>query len=59
MKTGDIVVGIDDWKVQEQLGLVTTALEYRPGDEVTLKVLRDGEEQEMQVTLGEKGDLFE
>ena len=59
VKTGDIVVAIDDWKVQEQLGLVTTALEYRPGDEVTLTVLRDGEEQELKVTLGEKGDLFD
>ena len=59
VRTGDIVIAIDDWKIQEQLGLVTTALEYRPGDEVTLTVLRDGEQQELPVTLGEKGNLFD
>jgi putative serine protease PepD len=59
VRTGDVVVGIDDWKVQDKLGLVTTALQYRPGDEVTLSLLRDGEAQELSVTLGEKGNLFE
>ncbi len=59
VRTGDVVVGIDDWKVQDKLGLVTTALQYRPGDEVTLSLLRDGEAQELTVTLGEKGNLFE
>jgi putative serine protease PepD len=58
VRTGDVVVGIDDWNIQDKLGLVTTALEYRPGDEVTLTVLRGGEEQEVTVTMGEKGDLF-
>ena len=59
VEDGDIVIAIDDWRIQEQLGLVTTTLQYRPGDEVTLTVLRDGEEQEMPVTLGEKGRLFD
>jgi S1-C subfamily serine protease len=40
-------------------GPVTTALAHRPGDTVTLTVLRDGDEQEVEVTLGEKGALFD
>jgi putative serine protease PepD len=59
VEQGDIVVALETWKIQERLGLITTTLAYRPGDEVTLTVLRGGEEQEIEVTLGEKGPLFE
>ncbi|WP_067432458.1 S1C family serine protease [Nocardioides jensenii] len=59
LETGDVVVAIDDYPIAEGLGLITTALLYRPGDKVTLRVLRDGEEQTMDVTLAEKTQLFD
>ncbi|QIX25288.1 PDZ domain-containing protein [Nocardioides sp. JQ2195] len=59
LEVGDVVVHIDDYPVAEGLGLVTTALNYRPGDQVSITVIRDGAEEKFDVTLGEKGQLLE
>ncbi|KRF11820.1 hypothetical protein ASH02_17780 [Nocardioides sp. Soil796] len=59
LKQGDVVVAVDDYPIAQGLGLVTTALQYRPGDKVKLRVLRDGKEQTFEVTLAEKGRLFD
>ena len=54
-----MVVAIDDYPIAQGLGLVTTALQYRPGDKVTLRVIRAGAEKTFEVTLAEKGRLFD
>lgn len=52
---GDIIVAIDDRPVRQfddlLIHLVRTT---RPGDTVRLTVIRDGQEQEVRVTLGER-----
>ncbi|SEW25498.1 S1C family serine protease [Halobacterium jilantaiense] len=51
---GDVIVAIDDRQVNttKDLGAYLFT-ETRPGDTVTLTVVRDGERQQVEVTLGE------
>ena len=50
---GDIVVAVDGVPVDSMAALVTLLNGHLPGDGITLKVIRDGEEIEVLVTLGE------
>ena len=52
LKSGDIVTGVDGHPIATSDGLVATIRGYRPGDEVTLTILRDGKSQEVKLTLG-------
>ena len=51
MKEGDIIVGLEDKKVETMSQLISGLFQYRPGDEVKLSVLRDGRTMTMKVTL--------
>ncbi len=51
LQSGDIVLAVDDERISTTEGLVATIRGYRPGDEVTLLIQRDGETSEVQVTL--------
>ncbi len=51
---GDVIIAIDDQKVTQIEDLVNYLRNAKPGDEVTLTVLRNGEEVEVPVTLGER-----
>lgn len=52
---GDMVVGIDDEPVHEFYDIIAyLARSTTVGQEITLTVLRDGEEQELTVTLGSR-----
>ena len=46
-----MVVRVDENLVGSSNDLVATIRGYRPGDEVTLTVVRDGEVEEVEVTL--------
>ena len=50
---GDIVTAIDGRPVREQDDLSFVLNQKRPGDRVTVDVVRDGRKQRMQVTLAE------
>jgi len=54
----DIIVAVDDQPVDAENDLADLIAAYAPGDEVTLKVQRPGEEAalEIQVTLGQHPD---
>lgn len=52
LKAGDIVTGVDGHPVASNDGLVATIRGYRPGDTVTLTILRDGTSQKIKLTLG-------
>lgn len=52
LKKGDIIQKIGNETVGEQGGLSTILGQYKPGDKVTLTVLRDGKTQTIDVTLG-------
>ena len=52
IRWGDLIIGIDQHKVRSANELYTLlADEYKVGQEATLHILRDGENQEIQLTL--------
>lgn len=52
---GDVIVAIDDQPVRSMDDLIVYLVkETRPGQKVTLTVLRDGQERRIEVTLGER-----
>ncbi|MGM0592786.1 MAG: S1C family serine protease [Halobacteriota archaeon] len=54
---GDVIVGVDDGPVQTRDELLSyLALETDPGEAVTFTVIRDGQEQTVEVTLGVRPD---
>lgn len=55
---GDIIIAIDDQVVQKMDDLISYLVsDVRPGDEVTLTVIRaDGSEEKVNVTLGSRPD---
>lgn len=53
LQEGDIITEVDGQPTPDAQSLIATVREYRPGDEVTLTVMRDGETTSIDVTLGE------
>ncbi len=53
LQEGDIITEVDDQRISDNETLVATIRSYRPGDEVTLTVVRNGESVSVDVTLGE------
>jgi S1-C subfamily serine protease len=54
---GDVIVGIEGTSVESTEDLATYLVtETRPGDDVTVTVIRDGERRQVNVTLGERPD---
>ncbi len=52
VKVNDIVIAIEGVKVAGRVALQEALDSSRPGEPVTITVLRDGEEKKMKVTLG-------
>ena len=53
---GDVIVSVDGEEIVRESDLSRIVALKRPGDEVTLGVIRDGEEMEVEVTLGTRPD---
>ena len=53
LKQGDIITKVGDVTLDESHSYVNTLFTFKPGDQVTLTVLRDGKETPIQITLGE------
>ncbi|MPZ94417.1 MAG: PDZ domain-containing protein [Propionibacteriales bacterium] len=57
LREGDVITKIDDRVISSSDALVAMVRSYRPDDDVTLTVVRGGDEQEIDVTLGsDEGD---
>lgn len=52
VRDGDIITGVNGYKVGEVASVSTLISEYEPGQKVELTVLRDGQERTLNVTLG-------
>ena len=53
LQEGDIIVSLNDVKMDETHGYLNTLYTYKPGDTVTLGVIRDGKDMTLGITLGE------
>ncbi len=51
---GDIITQIDGEQVQDMNDVIAKVESHKPGDEVTLTVVRDGQTQDVHVKLGER-----
>lgn len=54
LREGDIILAVNDQRLDGTVSLRQLLLQYRPGDTVELTILRDGREQRVSVTLGER-----
>jgi serine protease Do len=54
VRRGDIIVLLGDDPIENAGDLFGALRDYQPGDTVELTVIRDGEEQTLDVTLGER-----
>ena len=53
IKEGDIVTHIDSQKIDEDHSIISILRKYKPGDTVTIKLLRNDKEIQVSVKLGE------
>ncbi|QEK13314.1 trypsin-like serine protease [Crassaminicella thermophila] len=51
LHSADIIIGMDDKEITNMSQLVRTLYRYRPGDTVTVKIIRDGEEKSLKIKL--------
>jgi 2-alkenal reductase len=56
LQEGDIILQIGDYPLNAQTPFSEALFNYDPGDTVTLLIIRDGEEQEIEITFGERPD---
>jgi S1-C subfamily serine protease len=56
LETGDLITGIDGESVGQMQDLRARILAIEPGTTVVLDVLRDGEQLQIEVTLGSATD---
>jgi len=55
VKKGDVIVQLDDRKLVLVEDLFAELRDHKPGDKVTLTVVRGGDRKQIDVTLGEAG----
>lgn len=51
---GDVVIALDDRVINSSVDLTATVRSHQPGDDITLKVKRNGQKHDVKVTLGGK-----
>jgi len=56
LRPEDVIVALDGEPIDSMLGLSSRILVHQPGDQVTIRFVRDGQEQEATITLGERTD---
>jgi S1-C subfamily serine protease len=56
LEVGDVIVEIDGEAVETSTDVRDQVIAHEPDDEVEVRVLRQGEEQVLTVTLGRRGD---
>lgn len=52
MVLGDVITGIDGKEIKLQRDLFEMLDEKRPGDKISLEVLRNGQKMSVQIELG-------
>jgi serine protease Do len=55
LQAGDIITGIDKTSLDDTHSYINTLFQYAAGDIITLTIMRNGKQAEVQVTLGDSG----
>jgi photosystem II stability/assembly factor-like uncharacterized protein len=55
-KTGDVIVGLGEKPVKSYEDLVQAITSHKPGDKLKVKIKRQGEDIELELTLGKRPD---
>jgi serine protease Do len=55
LQVGDIITGINTTSLDETHAYINTLFQYSAGDTISLTIMRNGKQTEVQVTLGESG----
>ena len=64
LKTGDVIVQVNDHKVKEPVdqdelvAAVTEIVKHKPGTKIKLGVKRDGKDMTIEVTVGKRSEIF-
>ena len=53
LQRGDIIIRVGDTGIDEKTSYINALFDFQPGDQVAITILRDGNEQTLNVTLGE------
>jgi S1-C subfamily serine protease len=54
IKSGDVITKVDHKTVRDVAELAQTIRDHKPGDKLTLELMRDGKAETLSVTLGER-----
>ena len=54
LREGDIVVAVDETRINDGIGLIVAIRAHQPGESVVLTVRRDGDEQQVSIRLDAK-----
>jgi len=52
IQPGDVITAVDGRPLDSESALAENLNQHKPGDSVTLTVIRNGQQQSIQVTLG-------
>ena len=58
LQQGDIIVEVDGQEITDSANLATLVRDMKPGDQVQLTIDRNGQEQNVTVTLAERPANF-
>jgi S1-C subfamily serine protease len=53
LQQGDIITKVGDIALDETHSYVNSLFTFKPGDQITLNVMRNGKDTQVQITLGE------
>ncbi len=53
LQQGDIITGLDNVQFDQSHNYLNLLYTYKPGDKLTVSVLRNGQKLQVQLTLGE------
>jgi serine protease Do len=53
LQTGDIITSIGGTALDETHSFINTLFTFKPGDQITVELMRNGKSQQVQMTLGE------
>jgi S1-C subfamily serine protease len=58
LEVGDVIIKVGDFDLNAQTTFSEALFNYGPGDEIAIVVNRGGDEETLQITLGDRSDFI-